>query len=454
MNSSTIIHNNFSIVNFDLVKLDKQDFLNLVQVWKNYFKSQGISAGANIYYLGWLDEYSLALLFACMESGVCVETTDIWFEQTLDQNPSLYDGVAAVLSYKKFIKNKNNNKITYYEDIFLDDVVKGTKYTEDEFLDGYPIMKNYTSGSTGAKKQIIHNYTSMIAAAKNAATLYSVGERILSTNAINHFGVVAMHTLGPMVAGAQFYMCKSIADLYFLANRKLIDTFSGFEVYIKTLARFHKLLKINLDLSGVRVITGGSATSTNLLHSLFGLGVSEVLCIYGANECLPPVFYKRVFNNPSYINDANSLGNIMPGFDIKIYDTEVLISGPSASDYLTDVNGYIHINDKLKFENGAYYFVGREQYLKSYVYQDVLRLTEQYSNKLPYPLFASDFDYGIKDDQVYLLLNFSLLPIINIDTTDLSNYLKNNNINIDVAGVLSKPEISADAIKGNKIHLL
>jgi acyl-coenzyme A synthetase/AMP-(fatty) acid ligase len=389
-----------------------------------------------------------------MESGVCLETTNLYFEHTLDQNPSLYDSVAAVISYKDFIKNKNNNKIIYYNDIFLEDVIKNTTYVENEFLDHYPIMQNYTSGSTGVKKQIIHNYTSLIAAAKNASTLYTVGERILSTHAINHLGVVTMHILGPILAGAQFFMCKDIADLYFLTNRKLIDTFSGFEAYIKNLLRIHKSLGLALDLTGIKVITGGASLSINILDILFAIGVSEVMCIYGASECLPPVMYRRLFKDSPYVTDYNSLGTVMPGYDIKIQEDKVLISGPSASDYSKDSDGYVHLNDKLKFENDTYYFMGKEQYLKSHVYQDILRLTEEYSTQLNYPLFNSDFDYGLKNDQIYLLLDPILISLVNIDVDHFSNFLKNNNINLDIAGILPKSKIVADAIKGNKIHLL
>jgi hypothetical protein len=164
--------------------------------------------------------------------------------------------------------------------------------------------------------------------------------------------------------------------------------------------------------------------------------------------------YRRLFKDSPYVTDYNSLGTVMPGYDIKIQEDKVLISGPSASDYSKDSDGYVHLNDKLKFENNTYYFMGKEQYLKSHIYQDILRLTEEYSTQLNYPLFNSDFDYSLKNDQIYLLLDPILISLVNIDVAHLSNFLKNNNINLDIAGILPKSKIVADAIKGNKIHLL
>ena len=454
MNSSFIIHDNFSLVNSKLTKVNKADFLILIQVWKNYFKNKNIIAGSTIYYLGWLDEFSLALLFACMESGVCVETTNFYFETTLDNNPELYDTVKLVLSNREFIHNKNNNKITYYEDIFTKDVISDTVYVENEFLAGYPVIKNYTSGTTGNKKQIIHNFNSLIAAAKNAATFYTVNERILGISAINHLGVLAMHILGPVLAGSCMYVCKKVTDIYFLTDRKLIDTFSGFEIYVKNMLRLSNYLSSHLDLTGIRIITGGSTLSPNLLDLMFAQGASEVLYIYGANECLPPVMYKRIFKDTPFITDANCLGTLVPGFDVQIKPDEVLISGPSASDYLKDQDGYIHINDRIDYRDESYYFKGREQYLKNYVYEEVLHLTEQFSNTTEHPLFKTDFDYGIKDEKIYLLLEKQILSYNVIDIDELTNFLKANNIDLQISGTMPKPAVSGDSIKGNKIYQL
>ena len=454
VNSNSTIHDNFSLVNSKLAKVNKADFLILIQVWKNYFKNKNVIAGSTIYYLGWLDEFSLALLFACMESGVCLETTSIYFETTLDSVPKLYNTVKLVVSNREFMHNKNNDRITYYEDIFTKDTIFDTVYIEDEFLEDYPIIKNYTSGTTGAKKQILHNYNSLIAAAKNAATFYRVDERILGTATINHLGVVAMHILGPVLAGSCMYVCKSITDIYFLTDRKLIDTFSGFEIYVKNMMRLGNYLSSHLDLTGPRIITGGSTLSTNLLDLMFTRGASEILYIYGANECLPPVMYKRIFKDTSFIADANCLGTLITGFDVKIKQEKVLISGPSAGDYLKDQDGYIHLNDRLDYRNDSYYFKGREQYLKNYVYEEVVQLTEQFSNTTDHPLFKTDFDYGIKDEKVYLLLEKQILNYNVIDIASLTTFLKLNKIDLEISGVMPKPSISGDAIKGNKIYQL
>ena len=452
LNSSTIIHDNFQLINRNLSYLNKSQILKLIQTWKEIFKDRCINPKDTIHFIGHLDEYSLSLIFACMESQICFQATDINFEHTLLNNPNLFQKVKAIFGSKQFLKT-NNPDILVVEDIFQ--IYNVTEYSPTDIILSTPIINSKTSGTTGSPKIICHTSESLLSAVNKSAEFYDSKEKILSTTNLNHIGVLAMHTLGPVVAGSTLVIGNTVEDLFFLKSRNLITTISLFELHIKNLLRFSKYANFNIDLSGLKVITGGSLLSSSLVTTLFDNGVKEILSIYGANEALPPIFVKRIIKDTVDDNELNNLGVLVQDCNIVLLDQGYKLSGPNTSAFCCDADGFVTIDDNLKLINNNYYFMGRTQNFEGYHYDDILRLTEIFSQNLLIMLFRSDFDYGIKDNKIYLLLDQSIMSLKHtIDLRKLTEFLSDNNIQIEIVDIIEKPRFVKNGIKGNKIYFL
>ena len=90
------------------------------------------------------------------------------------------------------------------------------------------------------------------------------------------------------------------------------------------------------------IVCGGAYLSTKVAHDLLGFGFL-VLQGYGITECSPLVSVNR---NRSY--DLNSVGYVLPGYDVKIKDGEILVRGVSL------MNGYYKAPELTEesFDNG------------------------------------------------------------------------------------------------------
>jgi long-chain acyl-CoA synthetase len=111
-------------------------------------------------------------------------------------------------------------------------------------------------------------------------------------------------------------------------------------------------------------ICGGAPLSEEVAKTFIGLGLNLVQG-YGLTETSPIISGNRIDNN-----DPASVGEPLPGIEIKIGDDdELLTRSPSvmlgywqnreATEAMIDSDGWLHTGDKVRVENNRIYITGR-----------------------------------------------------------------------------------------------
>lgn len=139
-------------------------------------------------------------------------------------------------------------------------------------------------------------------------------------------------------------------------------------------------------------ISGGAPLPPNVARMFIGLGVT-IAQGYGLTENSPVVSVNRIDNN-----DPDSVGEPVPGIDVRIDDNgELLVGGPGvmqgywknkqATEAAIDADGWLHTGDKARIEDGKIYITGR--------IKDIIVLST--GEKVP----PSDMEMAIAEDPLF-----------------------------------------------------
>ena len=199
----------------------------------------------------------------------------------------------------------------------------------------------YTSGSTGTPKGVRLGLEQIDWQARSLATAMEAGARdlYLSVLPLSLLLEIIAAICVPVLAGARTHFASAVAHR--VGAGRPVDLLAAFEQWRPTTAVLVPQLlsawMAQLEASGKRppdclrfVAVGGAPVSGALAERAWDLGI-PVHEGYGLSECCSVV----AVNRPGRRKPA-TVGEPLPGLDVRIEDGEVVVRGPSV------MEGYLH----------------------------------------------------------------------------------------------------------------
>ncbi len=261
-----------------------------------------------------------------------------------------------------------DNKI-HGECIFYDDmIVQGASFEAENpsALDDLPIGKDtpaaifYTSGTTNSSKPVVLSHYNIMYNACHAQQLVTLGGSMFTSLPFYHTyslvaGVLDMLSQGGVVGanGSFKYIFRDIhlfKPVTLFAVPLLVDTVARYVRSIEekkglakkadaAVTRYRKLLRFlrsprTMEHPGVSevlgesvriIISGGAHLSEETAFRLSAYGLL-VIQGYGITECSPLISVNR-----NEFNKIGSVGQVIPGMQVRIDDGEICVKGPSVS---------------------------------------------------------------------------------------------------------------------------
>ena len=407
VSSKDLIHDSTQVVDLSFTTRDKDYILKRIQFWKEFIVQNHLSS---IMIMQHTTIDSIALVFACAEEGVTIQTSDIGESavarnsQSVDMlfvNPTYVpwilrpDAVTRVLKDKKlFFLNEQDIDQLFSKKIY--------EYTPKIInLDTVLICGN-TSGTTGPKKQIKHTTRTFIQATKMAGQLFEPGDTFVSLSGVNHIGFLAVTMISPLMVGTKLFTINHLHEIWTLASRGI---FTKIAIYETSLIYFDGLansIGIHQNcLKNAVVLTAGEPVSIKFMDRVFDtLGAKEIVSFYGCNETLAPFFVLHIPDKNFDLSRAG-IGEPVPNIEYKIKDSTLWIKSPSLSSFVpVDESGYYNTTDSVRVEGDTVHYCNRGKIVTTIGEVFVGELRNQLIFSLANDLYFSEYviEYQLVDN--------------------------------------------------------
>lgn len=371
VSSKDLIHESTQVVDLSFNTRNKDYILKRIQFWKEFIIQHQLSS---IMVMQHTTIDSIAIIFACAEEGVSIQTSEIT-KSSFELNSQTVDMVFLGLTYAPWVLNSNDT---------VDDALKDKKlfFLDEKNIDQLFAKKIYeytpkiidlnkilicgsTSGTTGPNKQIKHTNRTFIQATKMAGHLFVPGDTFVSHSGVNHIGFLAVTMISPMLVGTKLFTINHFHEILVLATRGI---FTKIALYESNLIHFDKIFEtIGIHrncLKNTVVLTAGGPVSTKFMDRVFiTMGAKEIISFYGCNETLAPFFVLHIPDNNFDIYKAG-IGEPVPHMDYKIKDSNLWIKSPSLSSFVNvDKDGYYNTTDIVADCGGTIHYLGRGKIL-------------------------------------------------------------------------------------------
>ena len=348
------MHDGFSIMDVsNSVCRNKAELLMLVQKWKSIIRND---RATKISIIDSVTPDCIALFFAAIELNVEIFAVAKG-EAHIMRAASTVDKVyVSDLVFPRSIGLKNDN-ITFYSPARFAELTD--EYSEEVNSGTSKIINVYTSGTTGEPKLLSHSVDTLInAASLSAAEYYSVTDSVVTHMNFNHVGVISIGVLSPIIAGARMLTTIDMGDLFYYLQRKLVTKLLAFEVTLRVIRDAND---INVDFSGVTIITGGKVVSRSFVDWCLSKNAAAIVSVYGTSECLPPVLH-GIFNKDKDDN-LSIMTHLQPGYIVNIQDNELMLKGPGVSRFYESDDGWYHTGDNVsQVSESEFLYIGRKNY--------------------------------------------------------------------------------------------
>lgn len=354
LTSESLIHDSTVICDLDFTLHNKNQILNRIQYWKEYFSKQNIK---NIILMDSLNLNSIAIMFACFENSITIHTIHAFPDSSEDRAELIILGrvhYKVALDTPKYLKINNYGEVVDYTasdytpcHINLDHVWVSARmpgYIEDENI-------KHTS------KTIIYSSIASIPFHKEKQGFAGIAQ-------LNHIGIIGPFVLGPVLAGATIHSATTFADLMFLADRGVLGLMALWGDQINSMRDFSeeyysKFKNYKFDLRRCAIATAGRSPSYSALQWVLNSHGTKLISYYSNHRYITPLFKLDI---ESYDFDfySRDLGQLMDGIEYKIDDDNyILVKNVTNSPFIEcDSDGWIKVGDLAVEESGKVYFKG------------------------------------------------------------------------------------------------
>ena len=241
----------------------------------------------------------------------------------------------------------------------------------------------FTSGTTAVSKAVVLTQQNLLENVGNATAVFDLGNNVYSGVPLFHAYGMTCGLLSSMMCGAMFTVTENIR--FMMRDARLCEavTFLAVPVILDTLLKTAedearkngkaKLFRKICSLRGGRclysllhrkkidklrqecfgslrmIVTGGAYMNAAVCRKVQNFGIL-VFPGYGITECSPLVSVNR----PHFF-DTSTVGTVLPGFEIKFANGEILLRGscvmqgyyndPEATGKVIDGDGWFHTGD-------------------------------------------------------------------------------------------------------------
>lgn len=464
LSSKDLIHDSSKVVDLSFNTRDKNYILNRIQFWKEFISQNQISS---IMLMQHTTIDSIAIIFACAEEGVRIQTSDI-SERSVASNSQSVDIVFLGLTYAPWVVNPDtvsrvlkNKKIFFLDEQVVDQLFAKQIYEyTPKIIDLDAILIcGTTSGTTGPNKQIKHTNRTFIQATTMSKQLFELGDVFVSHSGVNHIGFLAVTMISPLMTGVKVFTINYIHEIFVLATRGL---FTKIALYETNLVQFDTVLGSGAHkncLKNAVVLTAGGPVSTKFMDRVFDtFGAKEIISFYGCNETLAPFFLLHIPDKNFDIYNSG-IGAPVPEIEYKIVNSSLWIKSPSLSPFVqVDQEGFYNTTDIVTVDGDKIHYRGRGKITTSVGEIFIGELKNQLQFSVTEDLYFSEYfiEYQL-DNNINKIFLYALTNVAyDILTRSLDNMKKNitkffNGDAVDFF-VIDKKDYFTSNIIGGKIN--
>ncbi|XRJ97797.1 non-ribosomal peptide synthetase [Latilactobacillus sakei] len=330
-------------------------------------QAAGLKSGDNVVLA--LEKHSdnIPLLWACILGGIVpcpvtikVSDTELW-SKTLKHISGLLDNPAFIISKKDDQWFDISNTILHIENLRSETTNEPTIHKSNTDDLAFLML---SSGSTGAPKAIELTHKNILSSLRGKAAMTGLneGDTVLNWIAYDHVASLTESHLLPLFVGAkqvQVLPMEIVSNpLFFIQtiNRfHVTHTFTPNFLFGQIVSIIENLRPGSDELTGLdlsdlkRIISGGEANVTSTgehflsILSKYGLNRSVIWPAFGMTETCAGSIYSKNFENEIGKQEFGSLGNPVPGLEIRIVDenNSLLMNG---------VEGELQMHGDLMFK--------------------------------------------------------------------------------------------------------
>lgn len=295
-------------------------FLCVVSAWQSVLRAGGVGAGDTVAICGPKDLRSVALIYACLLSGI------VWAPLDDHAPEARLRTILDDCTPKAFYNKHSERALSVAGSPFaleLPSVLPASPAVSRALVDDEePAYLMYTSGSTGAPKGVLVSRKSLEVFLVNAirAAGYSATTRFLSFFPL-HFDPVLMEIFGPWITGGRCHLFRGMKvpnDLLFeLADSHITDLSCTPNVIDLLTSRFSAYRDV--ELPSLRTIWMGGDKPNLAAISRFRDRYPSVLLYngYGPTECVVACALHRIPDTSTSDTDLG-IGVPFPGVHFRL----------------------------------------------------------------------------------------------------------------------------------------
>ncbi len=389
-------HADKPLIFIDDIKTTNAQFLKKVDSFARFLEIAGIHKGDNVALIAPNSEEFVVTVFAVTKIGaVAVPVNNMLKEAeyayilndcdakmlvTSNKFSKEVDSLMSITSVEKMVWI-DEAPVLDDDNIMFDEVIDTHPHKEEKLdpivLDDLAVII-YTSGTTGKPKGAMLSYRNIFSNLIAAKELFAVvpKDRFIVYLPMFHAFTFSIIVMLPIFTTASFVIVRSILPFSNIIKQTLLKRVT---IFLGVPDIYNALIRADLPwyflwFNSIRAfISGASALSEDTINR-FGIVFKRAVMLegYGLSECSPAVAV-----NPRHKQKILSVGQALPGYEVKVVDEnmlevpwgqvgELIVKGdcvmigylnrPEATKE-TVINGWLRTGDMAKMDDEGYIYI-------------------------------------------------------------------------------------------------
>lgn len=313
LTSAHWIHDDAKLVDLDFKVYNKQQILNRIEAWKNFFRQRNIK---NLMLADYTNLNSVSIFFACLELSIPIYTKPTRVRPSTSEL-DLVDVVILGASYRD-LHDPNHSKFLLIDYKTLSD---STVEYQPTVMDPDFKAIHATKPFTAIPYQ--HDIKTLYWSTVGSDDCFKFnGKKHSAYPQINHVALIPSAVTGPLYGGATTYAIDHFYEMIMLVSRGVVDVITVFSTQLSDYIEFEKNQNIvqknyKVELNNVEIQTGGTRISTVLADWVFSRGGKRIRHVYGHNDIMVPIFVQDI-ESPDYDFRSKNIGQPNPFLNVRI----------------------------------------------------------------------------------------------------------------------------------------